>query len=84
MKPGGRLIYATCSVLPAENDAPVDAFLAAHPAFAPMDAAALWPTLTQTPPPPGLSDRFRATPARDGCDGFFCAVLERGLNAADA
>ncbi|MCG9080891.1 RsmB/NOP family class I SAM-dependent RNA methyltransferase, partial [Laribacter hongkongensis] len=33
VKPGGRLVYATCSVLPAENDAIVDAFLAAHPEF---------------------------------------------------
>ena len=31
VKPGGRLVYATCSVLPEENDAIVDAFLAAHP-----------------------------------------------------
>ena len=34
VKPGGRLVYATCSVLPEENDAIVDAFLAAHPTFA--------------------------------------------------
>ena len=38
VKPGGRLVYATCSVLPEENDAIVDAFLAAHPQFAEKDA----------------------------------------------
>ena len=40
VKPGGRLVYATCSVLPEENEAIVDAFLAAHPEFAQKDAAA--------------------------------------------
>ena len=40
MKPGGRLVYATCSVLPEENEAIVAAFLAAHPEFAQVDAAA--------------------------------------------
>ena len=40
VKPGGRLVYATCSVLPDENEAIVSAFLAAHPAFARGDAAA--------------------------------------------
>ncbi len=33
VKPGGRLVYATCSVLPDENDAIVDAFLSVHPGF---------------------------------------------------
>ena len=40
VKPGGRLVYATCSVLPEENEAIVEAFLAAHPEFAPGNAAA--------------------------------------------
>src|SRR4030095_1645513 len=40
VKPGGRLVYATCSVLPDENEAIVDAFLAANPAFTPVIASA--------------------------------------------
>ncbi len=39
VKPGGRLVYATCSVLPDENEAIVDAFRGEHPEFAPLDAA---------------------------------------------
>lgn len=35
VKPGGKLVYATCSLLPVENDAQIAAFLAAHPAFKP-------------------------------------------------
>jgi 16S rRNA (cytosine967-C5)-methyltransferase len=34
VKPGGRLIYATCSILPEENEAQADAFLAGHTDFA--------------------------------------------------
>lgn len=39
VKPGGRIVYVTCSVLPAENEARTDAFLAEHPAFSRNDAA---------------------------------------------
>ena len=39
LKPGGRLVYATCSVLPDENEAIVEGFLAGHPEFAPGNAA---------------------------------------------
>ena len=38
VKPGGRLVYATCSVLPEENEAIAEAFSAAHPDFVPLDA----------------------------------------------
>ena len=74
VKPGGRLVYATCSVLPDENEAIVDAFLAAHPEFALGDAAA---ELKRA----GIElDTGRAlklvTPIHH-CDGFFGAILER-------
>jgi 16S rRNA (cytosine967-C5)-methyltransferase len=39
LKPGGRLVYATCSLLREENDAVVAHFLATHPEFAPLPAA---------------------------------------------
>ncbi|MEM6491145.1 MAG: rRNA cytosine-C5-methylase, partial [Pseudomonadota bacterium] len=82
VRPGGRLIYATCSILPMENDDRVAAFAAARKDFAERSGADLWAERVGMTPPKGLTDRFRATPARDGCDGFFAAVLERRLNAS--
>lgn len=73
VKPGGRLVYATCSMLPEENEEQVAAFLAAHPAFhvAPLREAA--PQLTDSAHPDFLS----LTPARHDTDGFFAAVMQR-------
>jgi len=74
VKPGGRLVYATCSVLPEENEAIVDEFLAAHPAFAPGDAAA---DLARAGIPLDTGSTLKLLPHRHHCDGFFAAVLER-------
>jgi 16S rRNA (cytosine967-C5)-methyltransferase len=74
VKPGGRLVYATCSVLPEENDAIVDAFLASHDAFAERDAAAV---LAHAGVPLDTGPRLRLLPHLHGCDGFFAAVLDR-------
>jgi 16S rRNA (cytosine967-C5)-methyltransferase len=74
LKPGGRLVYATCSVLPEENDTIVDAFLAAHPHFAAVDAAA---ELARAGIALDTGPRLRVLPQVHGCDGFFAAILER-------
>ena len=74
VKPGGRLVYATCSVLPDENDAVVERFLAAHPAFARGDAAA---ELARAGIALDTGPDLRLLPHRHGCDGFFAAILER-------
>lgn len=74
VKPGGRLVYATCSVLPEENDAIVDAFLANNAAFVERDVAAL---LERAEIPLDTGPRLRLRPDLHGCDGFFAAVLER-------
>ncbi len=74
VKPGGRLVYATCSVLPEENEAIVEAFLGAHPQFAPVDAAA---ELARARIPLDTGPQLKLYPHRHGCDGFFAAVLQR-------
>ena len=74
VKPGGRLVYATCSVLPEENDAIVDAFLGAHDTFIEHDAASL---LAQAGVPLDTGARLRLLPHLHGCDGFFASVLKR-------
>jgi len=74
VKPGGRLVYATCSLLAAENDAIVDAFLASHPDFAEGDATAL---LARADIALDTGTRLRLSPVAHGTDGFFAAVLER-------
>jgi 16S rRNA (cytosine967-C5)-methyltransferase len=80
VKPGGRLIYVTCSLLAAENAEQVAAFLALHPDFAVVPSAEVW---RQSLPgePPGSADgsdsTLLLTPASHGTDGFFIAVLAR-------
>jgi 16S rRNA (cytosine967-C5)-methyltransferase len=76
VKPGGRLIYVTCSVLTEENEAQIAAFLAAHGDFAILPVPKLWPDAVGGPCPVA-DDMLRLTPARHGTDGFFAAILER-------
>ena len=70
---GGRLVYATCSLLAEENEAQVSAFLARHPDFALVPLSRAW----NSPQPPCPGDVLSLTPAQHGTDGFFAAVLER-------
>jgi len=72
LAPGGVLLYATCSILPVENQDRVEAFLSRHPGFVPVELADALPV-----PVPGLGRDFRASPALTGTDGFFCAGLKR-------
>ena len=76
LKPGGRLVYATCSLLPEENEAIVQAFLAAHPVFKLVPAD---PILRQQSIdlPPSVDDFLRLWPHIHRTDGFFAAVMER-------
>jgi 16S rRNA (cytosine967-C5)-methyltransferase len=74
VRAGGKLTYATCSLLPEENEQQVSAFLARHPDFAPVPIERAW----KLPgPAPHIGGFLCLTPARHGTDGFFAAVLER-------
>ena len=70
VKPGGRLIYATCSLLPAENQEQAARFLQAHPDFTAVPVDRVWNRL-------GDSRYLSLSPARDRTDGFFAAIFER-------
>jgi len=43
LKPGGELVYATCSIFPDENETQINQFLAAHPKFTLLEAKTIWP-----------------------------------------
>jgi len=73
--PGGRLIYATCTVDAAENDAVVDGFLAAHPEFVAVSAKEILGRARAEQI--GDGERLRLFPHMHGTDGFFAAVLRR-------
>lgn len=73
VKPGGRLVYATCSLLPQENEDQVAAFLAANPVFKPVPLEAVAPQIANSAHP----DYMALTPARHDTDGFFAAVMQR-------
>lgn len=74
VKPGGRLVYATCSILPEENEAIVDGFLASHGDFARLSAADL---LAKQGIAIDTGQDLRLLPHVHGTDGFYAAVLER-------
>ncbi|MGZ8417294.1 MAG: RsmB/NOP family class I SAM-dependent RNA methyltransferase [Methyloceanibacter sp.] len=81
VKPGGRLAYITCSVLPKENRDQVDAFLGRHAAFKLVPWPGLWETALPGSSAPvsadGSAETLQMTPLSHGTDGFFVAVLER-------
>jgi len=81
VKPGGRLAYITCSVLPSENRDQVGAFLIHQPEFQLIPWPELWPQalpgVTPIPSADGSVETLLMTPGRHGTDGFFIAVLQR-------
>ncbi len=72
VRPGGRILYSTCSSELEENDEVVDRFLAAHPGF--RTAALHYPSAAELVGPDGY---FRTLPFRDGLEAFFAASLAR-------
>jgi len=82
VKPGGHVIYATCSLLREENDRRVEHFLGANAAFEQVDAREIWRALTDRPWPCEGENVLRLSPAKHGTDGFFAAILRRATNSA--
>jgi len=80
VKPGGRLVYITCSLLPAENTEQVTAFLTANPDFSLIPYTEVWRGVLPGTPPASAddsTDTLLLTPARHGTDGFFVAILAK-------
>ena len=80
VKPGGRLLYITCSVLPEENDDQVEAFLARHPQFASIPYRDQWRQAIGTEPPASAGkakDTLLLTPLQHATDGFFISALRK-------
>lgn len=80
VKPGGVLVYATCSIDSRENEQAVDAFLASHPDFSIEPAEPVFAALgvTGVTGPDGWF--MRLWPHRHGTDGFFAARLKRSAS----
>jgi 16S rRNA (cytosine967-C5)-methyltransferase len=74
VKPGGRVVYATCSILDEENRGIAEGFLSAHRDFRLVPAADV---LRKERIPVEVGEYFEVWPHRHGTDGFFAAIFER-------
>ena len=74
VRPGGRLIYATCSLLAEENEEQAAWFADSWASFAPLAVDEIW---DEPAPCPAQGPYLLLTPARHETDGFFVAVFER-------
>jgi 16S rRNA (cytosine967-C5)-methyltransferase len=78
LKPGGRLVYATCSPLRREDEAIAEAFAAAHPEFQKLDAGELLAASKVERAAELVADGyFRSWPHKHGMDGFFAAAWQK-------
>lgn len=80
VRPGGRLIYVTCSLLPSENEQQVERLLERQPVFKRLDARDVWTKAVggaSPEPEPFAGPDVMLMPHRHGTDGFYIAILER-------
>lgn len=80
VKPGGRVVYVTCSVLPEENTDQIEAFVKDNGSVRVVPFADVWKDHLPGPVPlsaDGREDTLLLTPGQHDTDGFFVAVLER-------
>lgn len=78
VKPGGRLVYATCSILPEENDEIVSRFLSSHPEFSLLNCADV---LAARGIRLDTGNALCLFPHLHGTDGFFATVMERRITS---
>lgn len=74
---GGRMIYATCTILTRENQRVIERFLAAHENFEAMPVKAIWGRERSASITDESGTYLSVGPDTHGCDGFFAAVLRR-------
>ncbi len=80
VRPGGVLVYVTCSILPQENMQQVGRFLDDHSAFSLLSPQSRWKERADSPLPVSAINEekvLQLTPANNGTDGFFIALLQR-------
>ncbi|MFT8242434.1 RsmB/NOP family class I SAM-dependent RNA methyltransferase [Roseomonas sp. BN140053] len=77
VRAGGRLVYATCSVLPEEDEAQVASLLEKRPEFRVVPLEQAWGEVSAGGSPPCAGPFLALAPHAQATDGFFCAVLER-------
>lgn len=88
LRPGGRLVYSTCTFAPEENEGVISGFLHEHPEFSVAEADAPWfspgrPDWIENPSP-GIERTFRLWPHKLKGEGHFAAVLEKAGDAPGA
>jgi 16S rRNA (cytosine967-C5)-methyltransferase len=75
LRPGGRLVYSTCTISEAENELQIREFLDRHGDFSPADLSGAYPDELLA----GGAGLIRTLPDRDRTDGFFIAALQKAL-----
>ena len=78
IKPGGRIVYFTCSVLPEENELGIEAFKARHPDMKNVNLKNLWQEKLNGRYPVTDEYYLHLNPLISGTDGFFVAILQKG------